>query len=417
MWFPSLLGSLDFRAFRRRTRRERRPLVCNLYVEALEDRTLLSAVHPLFDLAAPATSPFPSDRFTVADTSQNTARRVNLPLPDPVTHQSDYEDVQLINTLDGFNMQPRLAIPFDGAIDVNTVTSQTVFQISLGDTLPGGDPGGEVVGINQVVWDPPSHTLHIQSDELLDQHTRYALIVTRGIQDLSGHDVRASREFNHFVHHGHGEYHTAIVQAMEAAEAHGVPEQDIVAASVFSTESATAILEKIRDQIHAATPAPAQFDLGSNGERTVFDLDNVNGITFNEQTGDNPPRFTPVPLNVGFLHIIPGAIGTIAFGKYVSPDYEVHPGEYIPPVGTLTGTPVVQGTNEVYFNLFLPSGPKPEGGWPVAIFGHGGGSTKNDFGTFVAASRPEKVGYTRSCLAPGVSVNPCGTVRSQTLAP
>src|SRR6516225_1849295 len=170
MWLPSFLGSLDFRAFRRRTRRGRRPLVRNLYVEALEDRTLLSAVHPLFDLAAPVTSPFPSDRFTGADTSQNTGRRVNLPLPDPVTHQSDYEDVQLINELDGFNMQPRLSIPFDGEIDVNTVTSQTVFQISLGDTLPGGDPGGKVVGINQIVWDPPSHTLHVQSDELLDQH-------------------------------------------------------------------------------------------------------------------------------------------------------------------------------------------------------------------------------------------------------
>jgi hypothetical protein len=94
-----------------------------LYLEALEDRTLLSAVHPIFDLAAPATSPFPSDRFTVADTSQNTGRRVNLPLPDLITHPSDYQDTQVLNELDGFNMQPRLSIPFDGPIDVNTVNS------------------------------------------------------------------------------------------------------------------------------------------------------------------------------------------------------------------------------------------------------------------------------------------------------
>src|SRR5262249_46970382 len=158
--------SLDFRAFRRHNRRRGRPPARKLYLEALEDRTLLSAVHPLFDLGSPETAPFPSNWFTVADGTQNTGRRVNLPLPDPVSHQSDYEDVQLINELDGFNMQPRLSIPFDGEIDVNTVTSQTVFQISLGDTLPGGDPGGKVVGINQIVWDPPSHTLHIQSDEL-----------------------------------------------------------------------------------------------------------------------------------------------------------------------------------------------------------------------------------------------------------
>jgi hypothetical protein len=37
---------------------------------------------------------------------------------------------------------------------------------------------------------------------------------------------------------------------------------------------------------------------------------------------------------------------------------------------------VVQGVNEVYFNLYLPSGPRPADGWPVAIFGHGLGQDK-----------------------------------------
>jgi hypothetical protein len=45
--------------------------------------------------------------------------------------------------------------------------------------------------------------------------------------------------------------------------------------------------------------------------------------------------------------------------------------------GTRSGTPEVQGTNKIYFNLFLPSGPTPSGGWPVAIFGHSAGSNKN----------------------------------------
>jgi hypothetical protein len=113
-----------------------------------------AAVFQGFDGQPAARGPFASDRFTVADHTQNTGRRVNLPLPNPVTNPSDYQDTQVLNTLDGFNLQPRLSIPFDGPIDVNTVTSQTVFQISLGDTLPGGDPGGDVVGINQIVWDP-----------------------------------------------------------------------------------------------------------------------------------------------------------------------------------------------------------------------------------------------------------------------
>ena len=44
---------------------------------------------------------------------------------------------------------------------------------------------------------------------------------------------------------------------------------------------------------------------------------------------------------------MPGAVETIAFGTYVSPNYEV-PGEFIPPIGTATGVPQVQGAHEVF---------------------------------------------------------------------
>jgi hypothetical protein len=347
-----------------------------------------SAVHALFNLKAPPVGPFPSDRFTVRDLSQDTDRRVNLPLPDLTTHPSDYLDTQVLNTLDGFNLQPRLSVSFDGAIDVSTVTSRDVFLIRLGDTLNPGDPGGQVVGINQVVWDPLTNSVHVESDQLLDQHTRYALIVTDGVHDPGGHPVEATAAFRlaplvlpfspdpvlRF-------YGRELIQGLRAAHRLGIPVRDIVDASVFTTESATAVLEKIRDQIHAATPAPADFNLGPHGERTVFDLDQIKGITFNAQTGDDPPAFNPVQVNLVPVRDIPGAVGEVAFGKYLSPDYEVHPGEYIPPVATRAGTPEVQGYNEIYFNLFLPSGPKPAGGWPVAIFGHGLNNNKQANGT------------------------------------
>jgi len=329
-------------------------------------------VHALFNLDVKTEAPFPTNVFTVADRTQNTGRRVNLPYPDCKVYVSDCEDIAVLNTLDGFNMQPRLSIPFDGPIDVNSVTSSTVFLVSLGDTLNHRDHGGQVVGINQVVWDVATTTLHVESDDLLEQHTRYALIVTNGIRDAQGNPVEPSAEFRDFRRDVHGEYRHELEAAVHAARRAGVRERDIVTASVFTTESATAILEKIRDQIHAATPQPADFLLGPNRERTVFNVDDVKGIDFNEQTGDDPPSFTNVPLNLAPLtNFMPGSVSEIAFGKYHSPDYEVHPGEYIPQVGTLAGTPVVQNINEIYFNLFLPSGPKPEGGWPVAIFGHG----------------------------------------------
>ena len=85
-----------------------------------------SRVDPLFDLRSPDRSPFPSDRFTVADDEQNTARRVNLPMPDNCTVEvSECEDVAILNQLDGFNLVARISVPFDGDIDPVSVTSQT----------------------------------------------------------------------------------------------------------------------------------------------------------------------------------------------------------------------------------------------------------------------------------------------------
>src|SRR5215510_8208647 len=66
------------------------------------------AVHALFNLQHPETGPFPTDVFTVADRTHNTGRRVNLPYPDCTIRVSDCEDLNVVNTLDGFGLQTRL---------------------------------------------------------------------------------------------------------------------------------------------------------------------------------------------------------------------------------------------------------------------------------------------------------------------
>src|SRR5437870_452260 len=141
-------------------------------------------------------SPFPSDSFTVADFSQNTRLRVNLPKPDCTSRRSDCEDVDVINTLDGFSLAPRVSIPFDGAIDVRTVTNDTVFVVRLGDALGPIQQQGRVIGLTRVVWDPGTLTLFAEPVELLEQHTRYLLVVTRGVRDTNGNAVIAAPGFD-----------------------------------------------------------------------------------------------------------------------------------------------------------------------------------------------------------------------------
>jgi hypothetical protein len=370
----------------------RRAVALSIVLVLTATPALAAGVKARFDLSSPSGGPFPSDRFTVTDLSHNTGLRVKLPKPDCGARPSDCADIDVINTLDGFNLQPRLSISFSGPIDVASVNSGNVFLVSLGDTLGGG--GGDVVGINQVVWDPATNTLHAESDELLDQHTRYALIVTNGVRDTAGDPVEAGSfaTFRHDLNFGQTKdvdlkaYRKALLDAVDAS---GVQPTAIVTASVFTTQSATAVLEKIRDRIKAMTPAPATFLLGPGGSRTVFPLISSSGpitIGFRPQRTVVGPLSPVVNVPTAALLVQPG-VGSIAFGKFGSPDWET-PGKIIPAIGTRTGVPAVQGENDIdmYFNLILPSGPKPAHGWPVAIFGHGFGDNKNNSPFVVAAT-------------------------------
>jgi hypothetical protein len=189
--------------------------------------------------------------------------RVNLPKPNCTVQVTDCQDLDVINTLDGFNLQPRLSIPFSGPIDVSSVSSNTVFLVSLGDAL--GGHGGHVVGINQIVWDPATNTLHAESDEFLDQHTRYLLVVTTGVKGADGHPI-GREAFDDFLDErlfpirrhdlALDVYRLALrIGLLEAR----IPQHRVAAASIFTTQSAPAVLEKIRRHIKATTPKPAKI--------------------------------------------------------------------------------------------------------------------------------------------------------------
>ena len=135
-----------------------------------------AGVQPRFDLSSPPGRRSRAIADTV-DSTQDTCLRVNLPKPNCTVRPSDCADIDVLNTLDGFNMQPRISIPFTGAIDPTSVNSSNVFLISL--------PDFEVTGINQVVWEVATNTLHVESDQLLRQHTTYILVVTTGVRGRS----------------------------------------------------------------------------------------------------------------------------------------------------------------------------------------------------------------------------------------
>ena len=314
--------------------------------------------------AVKAGQPFPTNLDTVSDATQATGLRVDLAKPDCAARPSDCADITVLNQLDGFNIQPRISIPFSGAIDLATISDSTIFLVG---------PGGHVVGGNQFVWEPAANTLHFETDEQLTQATTYLLVATRALRGSDGEELDATT-FRHDLNYGQTKdsaikaYRKALKDALPMAMAGGANPGDIAAASLFTTQSTTAISRKIRAQLPGGEPT---FLLGTSGERTVFPLSSVTSVTWRRQVSTTP-TFTTGGLVLPLL----AGVGTLAFGSYSSPDYETA-GKVIPAVGTATGTPVAQGSNNVQFSLFVPAGPRPASGWPVAIFGHGFGDWKN----------------------------------------
>ena len=341
-----------------------------------------SRVYALFDLSSPATVLFPSDAFTAPDPSQVTGRRVSWPLPDCAVRPTDCADLAEVNTLDGWGLQPRISVPFSGDVDPATLNSDSVFLLTM---------EGERIGINQLVWDPASHTLFAESDAVLDQHRRYAIIVTDAVRDLRGKAVKATTEFKEAIDFDVPDatsappwYRDRLAEVVNAAVAAGIQRSAIVSASAFTTQTVTSVLERIRDSIKAGTPDPADFHLGPNGEASVFPKSLVASAFWLRPMSVNPPTLSPMQINLAPLNVVPGKVGTIAYGRYNSPEYLVHPGEYIPAVGT-TQTPAVRAINTVYFTLYLPAGSKPPGGWPIAIQSGGSSTNKHFSSTFFAA--------------------------------
>ena len=304
---------------------------------------------------------------------------MNFPYPDCTADISDCQDLDVINTLDGFGLQTRISIPFDGPIDANTATKETVFLIPLGSTLRREDDhhGDDdinnpvrVIGINQVVWDVPTNTLHVESDELLAQHTRYALIVTDGLRDAAGRPIGAVTAFRRFRQTARGEYKHALLEAIHAARRLGVRERNIVTASVYTTQSITSVMERIRDQIKAGTPAPANFALGPLGQRAVFDFPEIASIVWRPHTGVNPDCSRPCRSIWGFFRSSQGPWARSRMGT------TFHPTTTFTRANTSLRSDANRHSGRTRLQRYLlhiASAFRPSAriGWPIALIGGG----------------------------------------------
>jgi len=288
----------------------------------------------------------PSDVFTVADPAQLTGIRVNLPVPAcGAADSSVCDDLRLLDRQDGFDLRPRVTVPFSGPIDIASVTASDFYVAG---------PAGFRSPITQLVWDPAANVLAGEPADFLLEGTRYQAVVTNAVRDAGG---------------------TPIVACGAACS------------STFTTETATPELAKLRAALDSgAAYSAAGIGAGQRGAglvqggvRDVFPAATVTEIDRGDQVSADPTQ--PLAFSQ-VLNSAAASAGYYAFGSFFTPRYQTYADAVIANVPT-GSTPQPIGKQQVGFTLIVPAGATPAGGWPVAIFGPG--FTRSKYDLFLAA--------------------------------
>ena len=341
-----------------------------------------------FEPESPEIGPFPTDALTVPDAAQKTRRRVNLPMPDCTARRSDCLDSTAVNEFDGFSILPRVRVRFSGPIDVNTLRDG-IFLLAL-DNLTDEEYGvhraATAVPINQVVYDPDTHTAYAKPDNVLDQHRRYALMVTDAVRDRVGDAVGPGPEFLRCIGEpARSEYCgelASLTRMLNAVGGRFGAARRVVALSVFTTMSTSDWMEKARDTLNSTSPM-----LRIAQPRSAFEIGDIASMVLRQQSRANPMEFLPdfpVPL------ISLSGVIRVVFGSYWSPTFlDQRQHISVTPTGEFVSVP--SASEEIQFHVWVPSSPKPRFGYPVLIAM--GGITTHRFETTGIVSVFASEGY------------------------
>ena len=319
-------------------------------------------------------TPFPSDLFTQLDTRQRTGLRVNLPLPDCSARPADCVETRIVNQLDGFHPNPRITIRFTAPIDPDTLREGA--RIAWLDSKTPDRfqiyPAGKLSPVNQVGYDPATNTAVLRPDEVLQSSRRYLIVLTDAVRDLSGDPVEMS------LCTDAGEYCVALRDAVTRIQS-SLGGRRIIAASLFTTLSATAFLEEARRLIQES-PVPAV----RSGPTPFVPLANLRAVTILQQVRTSPGNqideltFSLPPDVLSLANL-----GRAYFGSFRSPRY-LDATLTIPEVPTGEPLTPTSASDEIHFHVFLPNAPPPPGGYPVLIAAHGLGDSRFGMPTAMA---------------------------------
>ncbi len=346
---------------------------------------------------------FPDNAFTVRDGTQVTGRRMNFRqgvdypavggVVQPGCTSADYsicDAFSQLDKLDGFDPQPRVTVPFTGAISLSSVNDSDFF---ISD-----DSGAFVSGLRQLTFDPATKTLAGISDKFLREDTPYRIHVTSAIRDSAGNPVNACGGacVVRFT------TRTASGELVNLRRSMDLPLSDpgnaytlagFPGASTSTTSRRLTFSQNGTDDVFlAASVAPSLANP-------------LNGIVRNDQVKADATAAGAFQSSAVPNLISPGGAGYYAFGSFLSPRYQFasatghqdnpygvgngHTDGEIPPVAT-TSTPSPQGADRLGAIVVTPNPAAFPPPWPAAVYGPG--FTRSDYDLFVTADYNASLG-------------------------
>src|SRR3954453_5684933 len=252
-------------------------------------------------------APFPSDALTKPDSSTGTGKRINFPIAEDScaspagAPQGVCGSRRLLNQLDGFRVRPRVNSRFSGAVDPGTIKD--------GMKLVSVTSPSSVVPLNQVILNEEQTCVFAKPDRVLNQQSRYLLVITDALTDFQSKPVTPDPGFTSCLQgSGADPYCQDLGHAIQAVRSTGFKE-NITGASLFTTLSATSWLERAHDFVAAFTPGlvlPA-------GLRSSFDIADLRSMTWQPDKSGLPPQNIPLDSS--------GEVGSIGFGLFLSPNF------------------------------------------------------------------------------------------------
>ena len=339
---------------------------------------------------------FPSNFFSVRDARQRTGRRVRFrkgrdyPIVGGVLKPgctaatySICDGYAELNRLDGFDLQPRVIVPFTGSIRLGSVNDKNFFITDKKNRF--------VSGLRQLTFDPATKILAGISDRQLREGRRHLVHVRSGIRGAGGKRIDACG----------GECVVPFKTRTASAELIRIRKSmDLPLASARNAYRLAGFPNA------AKSTASRKIGFTQNGKANVFlaasvkpsVADPINGMVRNDQVKPNPKAPGAFESEAVPNLIAPAAAGYFAFGSFLSPRYQFASksahvdrrygdgngrtdGEIAPVPTRRTAKPY--GADRLGVIAVTPNPATHPPPWPAAVYGPG--FTRSKYDIFVSA--------------------------------